>query len=69
MLALSQLIQMATYLVLIELVKSLGFDFLNGVVLAGWNMLSFVDLGILFARAEQVNLFKVLLPKHAREMF
>ena len=36
----------STYLVLIEFVEGLGFDFLDGVVLARWDVFSLVDLGV-----------------------
>ena len=43
---------MQTYLVLIQLIQCLGFDLLDGIVLAGRYMLSLVDLCVLLAGAE-----------------
>ena len=55
---------MQTYLVLIQLIQCLGFDLLNGIVLAGRYMLSLVDLSVLLARTKQVYFLEILFPKH-----
>ena len=41
-----------TYLVFIQLVKCLGFDFFDGVVLAGGNVFCLVNFGVLLSRTE-----------------
>jgi hypothetical protein len=41
---------MQYYLVLVELVKGLGLDFLEGVVSIGRQVQRFVDLGVLLSR-------------------
>ena len=43
---------MQTYLVLIQLIQCLGFDLLDGIVLACWCMLGLVDLRVLLAGTE-----------------
>ena len=57
-------LELDAYLVLIEFVQGFGFDFLKSVVPARVQVENFVDLGVLFSRAKQVNLFEILLPKH-----
>ena len=53
-----------TYLVLVKLIERLCLNLFDGIVLASWNVLSFVDLSVLLTRTEEINLLKVLLPKH-----
>ena len=55
---------LTTYLVFIELVEGFGFNLLDCVVLAGGDVLSLVDFGILLSRTQKIDLFEVLFSKH-----
>ena len=51
-------------LVLVELVKGFGLDLFEGVEFAGVPVDYFVDLSILLARAQQIDLFEIFFSKH-----
>lgn len=51
-------------LILVQLFKGLGLDLLEGEVLAGWDMDRLVDLGVLLAGAQHVQLLEVRFLEH-----
>ena len=55
---------MSTYLVLIQFVQSLSFNFLNCIELACGSVLGLIDLCIFLSGAKKVNFFEILFSEH-----